>query len=54
MIMFILLWQLTCLTQPYALIPLSALLPAYTTASSVVADVSLNQTALKGGHYVKD
>jgi hypothetical protein len=54
MIMFILFWQLTCLTQPYALIPLSAVLPASTTVAVANTDVSLNQTALKGGHYVKD
>ena len=36
--MFILFWQLTCLTQPYALIPLSVILPASTTVANT--DVS--------------
>jgi hypothetical protein len=39
MIMFILFWQFTCLTQPYALIPLSVLLPTNTTVA--------------GGYHVK-
>lgn len=51
MIMFILFWQLTCLTQPYALIPLSVLLPANTAHVSVAnTKKPVNE---KGGYNVK-
>ena len=52
MIMFILFWQFTCLTQPYALIPLGVLFPATNTAHVSVANTKkpVNE---KGGYNVK-
>ena len=52
MIIFLLFWQLTCLTQPYALIPLSVLLPASTT-SIAVHNTDKAPGNEKGGYHVK-